>query len=85
MNEIVLNHFRRLAAQCAKREKQRVEIILSNGRVLYGEYDPMFELIIVGGSTFPVGEVSHWTRLFWGSEVVKIQARKDPVQSQAEN
>ena len=86
MNNAVLKQFRTIASDLSKREREDITIELKSGRVLHAKYDPMFKSVIIAGTTFPEKELSLWTKLFWGSETVKVVKKlESPVSPQAEN
>lgn len=74
MKDQILRHFQLLAEEMGDRSRTRVEITLKSGRVLKAAYDPLFETITLGGMTFPVRELSFWTKLCWGSEPESVFA-----------
>ena len=75
MNNLVLQQFRSMAIDLSAREKVEITIELTSGRVLKAKYDPLFNSVIIAGTTFPASELKQWTRLFWGSEVVRVVKR----------
>ena len=86
MNNAVLKQFRSMASELSHRPKEDIEIELKSGTVLRAKYDPLFDSVIIGGSSFPAKELDHVLKLCWGSTAVKIVKRlKSPVSSQAEN
>ena len=86
MNNAVLKQFRSTASDLSQREREDIDIELKSGTVLHAKYDRMFQSVIIAGTTFPEKELSVWTKLFWGSEAVKVVKRlKSPVSPQAKN
>ena len=84
MKDPVLEQFRDMAADFSLRDQMEIMIELKNGTVLNAKYDPFFSTVTLGGSTFPVSELNVWTRLGWGSKVVRVIKRlKSPVSPQA--
>lgn len=72
MKEATLSQYRQLSHSLSTREKLQIEIHLESDRVLSALYDPLFHTVTIGGSTFPEGELSFWTKLCWGSAPKKI-------------
>jgi hypothetical protein len=86
MNNATLKYLRIMAEALGKRDREDITIELKSGSVLHAKYDPLFKSVIIAGATFPADELSHWTKLFWGSEAIKVVKRfKSPVSAQAEN
>jgi len=86
MNKATLTYFRIMSEALGKRDREDITIELKSGSVLNATYDPLFKSVIIAGTTFPADELSHWTKLFWGSEAVRVVKRiKSPVSTQAKN
>ncbi len=82
MNDTTLQHFRDLAETLSTRTKHAITIELKNGRLLHAFYDPLFQTVTLGGSTFPVKELSFWTKLCWGSKPHRVSQRITPAQQE---
>jgi hypothetical protein len=86
MNKATLKYFRIMSEALGKRDREEITIELKSGSVLNATYDPLFKSVIIAGTSFPADELSRWTKMFWGSEAVKVVKRfKSPVSAKAEN
>ncbi len=79
MNDTTLQHFRDMAETLEARSKQSITIELKNGRMLHAVYDPLFQTVTLGGSTFPVKELAFWTKACWGSKPHCVFQRITPA------
>jgi len=58
MKDVVLQQFRLMAETLSGRKHHEIRIELKNGSVLNARYDPLFNTIVLGSSTFPVEELA---------------------------
>jgi hypothetical protein len=72
MKECVLDHFRQLADELAKRKVLNLAIQTDRGTVR-GTYDPLFKTVKVGGLTVPESEIHVWMKAAYGCKVQKIK------------
>ena len=57
MNNAVLKQFREMAAELSQRRREDIDIELKSGTVLHAKYDPLFDSVIIAGTTFPAKEL----------------------------